>query len=69
MTMAKQILQRAEGWKFAGANGKWTVWHAGKNDYRVTEGHDGAVFGQREQFSDAHKLAEWCNKFDGGRAI
>lgn len=55
--MAKQIPQRAEGWKFAGAAGRFTVWHAGKNDYRITDGHNGEVIAHRQQFGEAHAVA------------
>ncbi len=55
--MAKKIPQRAEGWKFAGAAGRFTVWHAGKNDYRITDGHDGAQIATRDQFGLAHAFA------------
>lgn len=55
--MAKKIPQRAEGWKFAGAAGRFAVWHAGKNDYRITDGHDGEVIANREQFGLAHAFA------------
>ncbi|WP_175660558.1 hypothetical protein [Burkholderia ambifaria] len=53
----KEIPQRAEGWRFAGAAGRFTVWHAGKNDYRVTDGAQGEVVGTRDQFGLAHALA------------
>ncbi|MGU7882137.1 hypothetical protein ACV22Y_19965 [Burkholderia sp. AW50-3] len=56
-TKAKEIPQRAEGWRFAGAAGRFTVWHAGKNDYRVTDGAQGEVVGSRDQFGLAHALA------------
>ncbi|HDR8989958.1 TPA: hypothetical protein QDA93_002569 [Burkholderia vietnamiensis] len=52
-----EIPQRAEGWRFAGAAGRFTVWYAGKNDYRVTDGADGAIAGARDQFGLAHALA------------
>jgi hypothetical protein len=55
--MAKQIPQRAEGWKFAGAAGRFTVWHAGKNDYRITDGAQGEVIAQRQQLGLAHSFA------------
>ncbi|KVA01030.1 hypothetical protein WI40_00610 [Burkholderia ubonensis] len=53
----KEIPQRAEGWRFAGAAGRFTVWHAGKSDYRVTDGAQGEVVGTRDQFGLAHALA------------
>lgn len=56
-TKAKEIPQRVEGWRFAGAAGRFTVWHAGKNDYRVTDGAQGEVVGNRDQFGLAHALA------------
>lgn len=56
--MAKQpIPARAEGWKFAGRNGKYHVWHAGKNDYRVTDGAQGETVATRDQFGLAHAEA------------
>ena len=58
--MAKQIPIRAEGWKYKGSDGKWTVWHAGKNDYRVTDGPEGEVFGVCEQLGPAVSFASWC---------
>jgi hypothetical protein len=58
-TMAKQIPQRAEGWKFAGAAGRFAVWHAGKNDYRITVGHDGAVIARE---FDPETYAEWLDR-------
>ncbi|WP_146230197.1 hypothetical protein [Burkholderia vietnamiensis] len=54
---SKEIPQRAEGWRFAGAAGRFTVWHAGKNDYRVTDGAQGEIVGNRDQFGLAHALA------------
>ncbi|MFP3502073.1 hypothetical protein [Burkholderia sp. SIMBA_062] len=56
-TKANAIPQRAEGWRFAGAAGRFTVWHAGKNDYCVTDGAQGATVGTRDQFGLAHALA------------
>lgn len=44
-----------EGWKFAGACGDHIVWHAGKNDYRIT--YEGDVYGTSEQFGLAHAKA------------
>lgn len=44
-----------QGWKFAGACGDHIVWHAGKNDYRIT--FDGAIYGICEQFGLAHAKA------------
>lgn len=55
--MKKQIPQRAEGWKFAGAAGRFTVWHAGKNDYRVTDGEQGEVVRFHEFLGSAHATA------------
>lgn len=57
----KQIPQRVEGWKFAGGAGKYTVWHAGKNDYRITNGADGEVIAQRDLFGLAHAFARFAN--------
>ncbi len=54
--MAKQsIPTHPAGWKFAGACGDHIVWHAGKNDYRVT--YEGDVYGTAEQFGLAHAKA------------
>ena len=64
--MAKKIPQRAEGWKFAGAAGRFTVWHAGKNDYRVTDGADGEVIASRQQFGEAYSFAS--HRYDVARA-
>lgn len=55
--MKKLAPTRTEGWKFAGAAGKFTVWHAGKNDYRVTDGAQGEVVAHRQQFGLAHAFA------------
>ncbi len=54
---AKAIPQRAEGWRFAGAAGRFHVWHAGKNDYRVTDGAQGAVIRRSDQFGIAYARA------------
>ncbi len=53
----KQTPQRAEGWKPAGGAGEFKVWHAGKNDYRITKGFDGSVITTRDQFGLAHAEA------------
>ena len=55
--MKKQIPTRAEGWKYAGAAGRFTVWHAGKCDYRITDGIEGEVIAARQQFGQAHSFA------------
>lgn len=55
--MAREVPKRAEGWKFAGAAGEFNVWHAGKNDYRITDGAQGPVIGARQQFGEAHAFA------------
>jgi hypothetical protein len=58
MKMAKkQIPMRAEGWKFAGRSGAFHVWHAGKNDYRITKGAIGEVVAKKDQFGLAHAEA------------
>ena len=44
-----------QGWKFAGSCGDHIVWHAGKNDYRITYGGD--VYGTADQFGIAHAKA------------
>jgi len=54
---AKAIPQRTEGWRFAGAAGRFHVWHAGKNDYRVTDGGQGAVIRTSDQFGIAYARA------------
>ncbi|MEY5098206.1 MAG: hypothetical protein RJA36_925 [Pseudomonadota bacterium] len=56
--MAKKTTPtRTEGWKFAGACGDFHVWHAGKNDYRITDGANGEVVATRDQFGLAHSKA------------
>lgn len=45
-----------QGWKFCGADGAFRVWHAGKNDYRVTS-PDGDVIAYCEQLSPAFRFA------------
>lgn len=32
----RQAPTHPQGWKFSGACGAYRVWHAGKNDYRIT---------------------------------
>lgn len=54
---AKAIPQRAEGWRFAGAAGRFHVWHAGKNDYRVTDSAQGPVTRTSGQFGIAYACA------------
>lgn len=66
MATKRQVPQRAEGWKFAGAAGRFTVWHAGKNDYRITDGADGGVIAKRDQFGLAHSFAR--QRSDAARA-
>ncbi|KVS62695.1 hypothetical protein [Burkholderia cepacia] len=53
----KEIPQRAEGWRFAGAAGRFHVWHAGKNDYRMTDGAQGPVTRTSDQFGTAYACA------------
>lgn len=36
MAKSKQIPAHPQGWRFKGASSGYCVWHAGKNDYRVT---------------------------------
>lgn len=55
--MARKVPQHPEGWKFKGSAGRFTVWHAGKNDYRVTEGAEGPVIATRDQFGSAYAYA------------
>ena len=56
--MAKKATPtRPEGWKFAGRCGDFHSWHAGKNDYRVTDGAQGEVVATRSQFGDAFSKA------------
>lgn len=57
MARAEQVLSRPEGWKFAGRAGDFHVWHAGKNDYRITDGAAGDVIATRTQFGLAHERA------------
>ncbi|MBR7996741.1 hypothetical protein KDX08_30270 [Burkholderia cenocepacia] len=64
-TKANAIPQRAEGWRFSGAAGRFTVWHAGKNDYRVTDSAQGEVVGTRDQFGLAHALARRLYDYSG----
>ena len=55
--MAKRpVPVRPEGWKFAGRAGDFHVWHAGKNDYRITDGAQGGVLAAREHFGLAHEF-------------
>ncbi len=55
--MAKRnVPTHPQGWKFSGANGAFRVWHAGKNDYRVTS-PAGDVIAQFEQLSPAFHFA------------
>ncbi|WGS44257.1 hypothetical protein LFL97_27030 [Burkholderia sp. JSH-S8] len=54
---AKAIPQRAEGWRFAGSAGRFHVWHAGKNDYRLTDGAQGPVTRTSDQFGIAYACA------------
>jgi len=61
--MTKTVPTRPEGWKFAGAAGEFTVWHAGKNDYRITRSPQGEVIAQRNQFGLAHAFARFANDF------
>lgn len=60
--------QHPQGWKFAGRAGEFIVWHAGKNDYRVTRGAAPQVIAQREQFGEAHtcarRLWDTCKAID-----
>jgi hypothetical protein len=54
--MTKRLIPtHPEGWKFAGSCGDHIVWHAGKNDYRITYGGD--VYGTAEQLGIAHAKA------------
>ena len=54
--MSKRLIPtHPAGWKFAGACGDHIVWHAGKNDYRITYGGD--VYGTAEQLGIAHAKA------------
>lgn len=63
---AQHTPQRKEGWKFAGSAGDYHVWHAGKNDYRVTDGIQGHVIVKHDQFGKAHSAARWY--YDNRRA-
>lgn len=63
--MAKQpIPAHPEGWKFVGACGNYRVWHAGKNDYRVTQPFDDAVVARYSQFNPAFTKAGHLHKVE-----
>lgn len=51
------IPTRSEAWKYKGSAGDFHVWHAGKNDYRVTDGSQGLVVATSDQFGLAHAAA------------
>ena len=54
--MAKRnVPTHPQGWKFAGSNAGFIVWHAGKSDYRVT--NDGVEVAKRESLGQAHSRA------------
>lgn len=40
-------------WRFKGSVGQFHVWHAGYLDYRVTDGAQGPVVRQKQQFGEA----------------
>lgn len=61
MAKANSIPNRPEGWKFAGRAGAFHVWHAGKNDYRITDGAKGEVIAHRDQFGLAHAYARFAH--------
>jgi hypothetical protein len=44
-------------WINKGCAGNFNVWHVGKNSYVVTDGRDGPVIGERDQFGLAFTLA------------
>jgi hypothetical protein len=58
----KQIPQHPDGWKFKGGAGRFKVWHAGKNDYRVTDDWTGPEVANREQFGEAWSFA--CRRYE-----
>lgn len=58
----KAIPSRPGPWKFAGSAGDFHVWHAGKNDYRVTDGAQGEVVRGHRQFGEAHSTARSLDK-------
>lgn len=60
------IPTRPEGWKFAGRAGDFHVWHAGKNDYRITDGATGDPIERRDQYGLAWSSA--CRKDDARKA-
>ena len=60
MAAKKPLPSRPEGWKFAGSIGVFHVWHAGKMDYRVTDGADGEVLAHRSQLGLAHDYARYA---------
>jgi len=67
MAAKKPLPTRPEGWAYAGRAGVFHVWHAGKNDYRITEGAQGEVIAHRDQFGLAHAYARFahdCAKVD-----
>ncbi len=58
-------------WKFKGGDGRFQVWHAGKNLYYVIDSKDGSIVGCRSQFGPAFSLA--CHharlaKYEGAAA-
>lgn len=44
-------------WKHKGSDGRFHVWHAGKNLYYVTDGKDGMIVGCCTQFGTAFSEA------------
>lgn len=67
--MKKPIPTRTDGWKFAGRAGDFNIWHAGKNDYRITDGAQGEVVDQRQQFGLAHARARHLDDARKSEAI
>lgn len=58
-------------WKFKAADGRFRVWHAGKNLYYVTDDKDGSVVGSRQHFGQAFALASHYQrlaKYEGAAA-
>ena len=59
-----KIPTHPEGWKFKGAVGGYRVWHAGKNDYRVTSPGNGEVIARSDQFGKAFSRAQQMYALD-----
>ena len=53
-----------QGWPYKGGAGQYHVWHAGKNDYRITRGSDPQPLRQLTQFGLAHAEARRMHAVD-----